>query len=140
MLPRCPSASPAAAAATTRRRRGRRTAGRPPTPAPRPEPTKCPTTATEVARAGRRPRTDLGEEARLKGPRTPGADRGEVADIVKGPAPRPRPATPQVKYVGALYANGKEFDSSWKTAADKTIPFKACYPGVVDGFSFGPSA
>jgi peptidylprolyl isomerase len=43
-----------------------------------------------------------------------------------------------VNYVGVLYKNGKEFDSSWKTGTPITLPLK--YPGgVIQGWVQGVS-
>lgn len=43
-----------------------------------------------------------------------------------------------VKYVGAIYATGREFDSSWSRGPDETLPFGLCQEGVVPGFAVGP--
>ncbi len=45
----------------------------------------------------------------------------------------------EVKYVGAFYDTGKEFDSSWKASPEQTIPFGVCRQGVVPGFSVAPT-
>ena len=44
----------------------------------------------------------------------------------------------EAKYVGALYTTGEEFDSSWKTSADQTLPFTACGTDVIKGFAIAP--
>ena len=44
-----------------------------------------------------------------------------------------------VKYVGAIYETGKEFDSSWSRSAEETLPFGICREGVVPGFAVGPT-
>ncbi len=56
-------------------------------------------------------------------------------------ATRPRPATRStVKYVGAIYETGKEFDSSWSRGPEETLPVHAsAAPGVVPGFAVGPT-
>jgi peptidylprolyl isomerase len=41
-----------------------------------------------------------------------------------------------VKYVGVNYADGKEFDSSWKRGTEETLPF-TIGSGVIEGFSKG---
>ena len=44
-----------------------------------------------------------------------------------------------MKYVGALYETGKEFDSSWKTSPTQTLPFTVCSAGVIPGFAIAPT-
>jgi peptidylprolyl isomerase len=44
-----------------------------------------------------------------------------------------------VKYVGAFYDTGKEFDSSWSRGPDETLPFGICQQGVIPGFAVGPT-
>lgn len=59
-------------------------------------------------------------------------------DIVEGSGEELRiGGTAEVKYVGAFYDTGKEFDSSYSRGADETLSFKACFPGVIPGFSIG---
>ena len=43
----------------------------------------------------------------------------------------------EVKYVGALYETGKEFDSSWKTSPRTPLPFRVGTQGTVPGFAIG---
>jgi FKBP-type peptidyl-prolyl cis-trans isomerase len=43
----------------------------------------------------------------------------------------------QVKYVGVLYTDGREFDSSWKVAPDYTLSFQVGGGNIIPGFSKG---
>lgn len=43
----------------------------------------------------------------------------------------------EVKYVGVLYSNGQEFDSSWKVAPDRTLGFQVGGANIIPGFSKG---
>ena len=56
---------------------------------------------------------------------------GDGAEVVVGSAAK-------LKYVGALYDNGTEFDSSWSRGPDETFDIKACFEGAIAGFSVGP--
>ncbi len=63
-----------------------------------------------------------------------------VADLVVGTGPEATTlAKVEAKYVGALYTDGTEFDSSWKTSPDTTIPFNVCATGTIPGFSVAPT-
>jgi peptidylprolyl isomerase len=42
-----------------------------------------------------------------------------------------------VKYVGAFYESGEEFDSSWSRGADETLPVTVGAGRVIDGFDQG---
>lgn len=60
-----------------------------------------------------------------------------VIDIVCGNGPKAvNGSSVEVKYVGVDYADGTEFDSSWKTSNDYTLPF-TIGSGVIPGFSKG---
>ena len=99
----------------------------------------CPVVATEVPPpAGAT--TDLSEKPVI----APGAGAKptqlQYSDIVEGDGPEAKTGDAvQVRYVGALWETGKEFDSSWKTSADQTLPFGVCREGVVPGFSVAPT-
>ena len=45
----------------------------------------------------------------------------------------------EVKYVGALYDTGAEFDSSWKTSPENTFQLTVCTQGTVQGFAIAPT-
>ena len=101
-------------------------------------PTECPLTPEVVAPpAGAS--TDLSKKPVIKGSKKPAPDVVQVADIVKGTGEEAVTLSGvEVKYVGALYKTGKEFDSSWKTSADQTLPFTACAQGTIPGFAIAP--
>ncbi len=62
-----------------------------------------------------------------------------VADIVVGDGDEVKVGSKaKLKYVGALYDTGKEFDSSWSRGNDETFDVQACYQGAIAGFSVGP--
>lgn len=68
-------------------------------------------------------------------PTPPPADV-QVADVVVGGGKQADTLDRvQLKYVGALYGTGVEFDSSWATSAQNTIPVTVCTTGTVPGFS-----
>ncbi|RBY96139.1 FKBP-type peptidyl-prolyl cis-trans isomerase [Blastococcus sp. TF02-8] len=46
-------------------------------------------------------------------------------------------STVEVKYVGAFYETGKEFDSSWSRGEDETLPVQLGSGMVIDGFDQG---
>ncbi len=55
---------------------------------------------------------------------------GTGAEAVKG-------STTAVKYVGAFYETGQEFDSSWSRGADETLPVEVGAGRVIPGFDMG---
>ncbi len=55
---------------------------------------------------------------------------GTGAEAVKG-------STTAVKYVGAFYETGKEFDSSWSRGVDETLPVQVGAGRVIPGFDMG---
>jgi peptidylprolyl isomerase len=60
-----------------------------------------------------------------------------VKDIIKGSGPTASSgSTVTVNYVGELYKNGKEFDSSWKTG-QPFQPFKLGQGSVIPGWDKG---
>jgi peptidylprolyl isomerase len=64
----------------------------------------------------------------------------QYSDIVVGTGDEAKTGDAvQVKYVGAFYDTGKEFDSSWSRSPDETLPFGICRQGVVPGFAVGPT-
>ena len=59
-----------------------------------------------------------------------------IRDIVVGDGPEAAPTdTVQVKYVGAFYETGEEFDTSWGSAPGDATSFPLT--GVIEGFSQG---
>jgi FKBP-type peptidyl-prolyl cis-trans isomerase len=80
--------------------------------------------------------TDLGTKPSVQPNDAPPPCGLVVQDIVIGEGPEPQVSdTVQVKYVGAFYETGQEFDSSWGSAPDDTIEFPLNQ--VVPGFSQG---
>ena len=79
--------------------------------------------------------TDLSKKPVVTVPTTPPPTETTTIDIVCGSgAQADEGSAVEVKYVGVLYANGKEFDSSWSRGG--TFPFTVG-SGVVTGFSTG---
>ncbi|TYP84759.1 FKBP-type peptidyl-prolyl cis-trans isomerase [Blastococcus xanthinilyticus] len=82
------------------------------------------------------------------------ADLTEVPDVPESDAPAPTELEVQdvvvgdgekavegssvaVKYVGAFYESGEEFDSSWSRGADETLPVTLGAGQVIEGFDQG---
>ena len=63
----------------------------------------------------------------------------QVTDIVPGSTGQEAKTGDQltVKYVGALYENGKEFDSSWSRGPQETFDFPLGGGQVIDGWDQG---
>ena len=76
-------------------------------------------------------------------PKVPASDQpppcGLVkADVVVGTGAEATIGTQAlVKYVGAFYDSGEEFDSSWSRGADETLPLKVGGQMVIPGFDQG---
>ncbi len=130
-----PSSTPSASASAS-------TSATPSTSAvPSAAPTTCPLTAKEVP-----PPADATKDLAVKpvvkaGPKPPpeGPTGLTYSDIVVGTGPAVKVGSDaKLKYVGALYADGTEFDSSWKTSPTTTFDVKACFQGAIPGFSVGP--
>ena len=61
-----------------------------------------------------------------------------IRDIVVGDGAEAAPTdTVEVKYVGAFYETGEEFDSSWSVSPDQTLPFEAGGGNLIPGFDQG---
>lgn len=57
-----------------------------------------------------------------------------VKDLIKGTGPgATATSTVTVNYVGVLYKNGKEFDSSWKRGTTASFPLSVVIPGWQQG-------
>lgn len=64
----------------------------------------------------------------------------EIGDVVVGTgAAAAAGSTVAVKYVGAFYQTGKQFDSSWSRGADQTLPVTLGAGQVIPGFEQGIS-
>lgn len=100
---------------------------------------ECPITAVQVPPpAG--VSADLTVKPDVPGSSAPAPTELQYADLVVGTgAEAVTGSRVEVKYVGAFYETGDEFDASWAESPDKTIPFSICRSGVVPGFAVGPS-
>jgi peptidylprolyl isomerase len=82
--------------------------------------------------------TDLAEK-----PEVPGTDAAPpcdlvISDVVVGTgAEAVAGTTVAVKYVGAFYETGEEFDSSWSRGAEETLPVPLGAGRVIPGFEEG---
>jgi peptidylprolyl isomerase len=99
----------------------------------------CPIEATEVpAPAGAV--TDLSKKPTIAASTGAPPTELQYADIVVGDGDVAETGDQvEVKYVGAFYETGKEFDSSWSRGPDETLPMGVCRVGVVPGFAVGPT-
>ena len=62
----------------------------------------------------------------------------QISDIVVGAGPAAKAGDNlTVKYVGVLYSDGKEFDSSWSRGSTETFPFQLGSGGVIAGWDKG---
>lgn len=62
----------------------------------------------------------------------------QTTDILVGTGEEAVPGVQAaVKYVGVLYEDGSEFDSSWSRSAEETLPFEVGAPGIIPGFDQG---
>ena len=57
--------------------------------------------------------------------------------VVGGGAVAAEGAAVEVRYVGAFYETGEEFDSSWSRSAEETLPFTVGAGQVIPGFEQG---
>lgn len=100
---------------------------------------ECPLTATEVP-APEGATTDLTTKPVVQGSDAPPPTELQYADLVVGDgAEAVTGSQVEVKYVGAFYETGEEFDSSWSRGDDETLPFGICQTGVIPGFAVGPT-
>lgn len=71
-------------------------------------------------------------------PTTPAPTSLVVKDLIPGTGKTAAPgATITVNYVGDLYSNGQEFDSSWKRNMPFTTALKSGVGGVIEGWVKG---
>jgi FKBP-type peptidyl-prolyl cis-trans isomerase len=81
--------------------------------------------------------TDLTKKPTVTVPTVPAPAETTVADIVCGTGAQADDGSAvEVKYLGVLYKDGKEFDSSWSRGPTETLPFTVG-SGVIPGFSKG---
>ena len=84
--------------------------------------------------------TDLTVKPTVAANPAPAPTEVTVADVVVGTgAEATTLSAASVKYVGALYTDGTEFDSSWKTSPDTTFDVTVCANGTVPGFAIAPT-
>ena len=82
--------------------------------------------------------TDLAEAPEVPASDAPAPTELAVADVVVGDgAEAVAGTTVAVKYVGAFYETGEEFDSSWSRGADETLPVTLGAGQVIAGFDQG---
>jgi FKBP-type peptidyl-prolyl cis-trans isomerase len=82
--------------------------------------------------------TDLSEAPDVPAFDEPAPDELEVEDVVVGDgAEATEGTTAQVKYVGAFYETGEEFDSSWSRGEDETLEVTLGAGQVIPGFEQG---
>ena len=99
----------------------------------------CPLTAEEVP-APEGATADLATKPVVAKGTAPAPTELQYADIVEGDGEQAQTGDQvTVKYVGAIYETGTEFDSSWSRGAEETFPFGICRQGVVPGFAVGPT-
>ena len=107
--------------------------------APSASPLVCPTTAVEVEPPPGAS-TDLSTKPVIAPGTAPPPTELQYADLVVGDgAEAVTDSEVELKYVGAFYETGEEFDSSWSRGPDETLPFTICRPQVITGFSVGPT-
>ena len=81
--------------------------------------------------------TDLSKKPVVDLPTGPAPTKTVVTDLVCGKGAQANAGSAvEVKYVGVLYKDGKEFDSSWKRGPTETLPFTVG-SGVIQGFTTG---
>jgi peptidylprolyl isomerase len=79
--------------------------------------------------------TDLAEAPEVPGSDAPPPSELETSDVVVGEgAEAVEGSTVALKYVGAFYETGEEFDSSWSRGADETLPVTLGAGQVIPGF------
>jgi peptidylprolyl isomerase len=87
--------------------------------------------ATEVS-------ADLAEKPEIPASDEAAPDELVIDDVVVGDgAEAVEGSTADVKYVGAFYETGEEFDSSWSRSADETIAVPLGAGRVIPGFEQG---
>ena len=79
--------------------------------------------------------TDLGEAPAVTGSDAPPPTELVIDDVVVGTgAEAVEGSSVALKYVGAFYETGEEFDSSWSRGADETLPVTLGEGRVIPGF------
>ena len=79
--------------------------------------------------------TDLGEKPEVPGTGAAPPCALQISDVVVGGgAEAVEGMSVAVKYVGAFYGTGEEFDSSWSRSPDETLPVTVGAGQVIPGF------
>ncbi|MGY2079133.1 FKBP-type peptidyl-prolyl cis-trans isomerase [Modestobacter sp. SYSU DS0657] len=82
--------------------------------------------------------TDLAEAPDVPASEESAPDELVIDDVVVGDgAEATEGSTAEVKYVGALYEDGEEFDSSWSRGEGSTFPVPLGQGAVIEGFEQG---
>ena len=82
--------------------------------------------------------SDLSEKPAVPGSDEPAPDELVIDDVVVGDgAEAVDGSTADVKYVGAFYESGEEFDSSWSVSPEETIAVPLGGGRVIPGFEQG---
>ncbi len=82
--------------------------------------------------------SDLSEKPEVPASDDPAPDELVIDDVVEGDgAEAMEGSTADVKYVGAFYESGEEFDSSWSGGAEETIAVPLGAGAVIPGFEQG---
>ena len=98
------------------------------------EPAK--TADTQEKAAPLKPSGELAKKPDVKVPSAPAPKKLQIRDLIEGKGPSSNQGdTLRVQYVGVLYKNGKEFDSSWKTG--KPFEFQVGAGMVIPGWDEG---
>jgi peptidylprolyl isomerase len=100
-------------------------------------PDNTPTEQAAPAPAPLKPTGALAHKPKVTVPSGPAPKKLEVKDLVKGKGPAAKSGDDlSVQYVGVLYKNGKEFDSSWSRGA-QPFDFTLGTGGVIPGWDKG---
>jgi peptidylprolyl isomerase len=82
--------------------------------------------------------SDLSEKPEVPASDEPAPDELVIDDVVEGDgAEAVEGSTADVKYVGAFYESGEEFDSSWSGGPEETIAVPLGAGRVIPGFEQG---
>lgn len=82
--------------------------------------------------------TDLSEKPKVPASDESAPDELVIDDVVEGDgAEAVEGSTADVKYVGAFYESGEEFDSSWSVSPEETIAVPLGAGQVIPGFEQG---
>lgn len=95
--------------------------------------TTTPTTSTSSVTTPAPP-SPLSKKPAVTVPTGPPPKKLVIKDLIVGHGtPATASSTVTVNYVGVLYKNGKEFDSSWKRGQPTTFPLNGVIPGWTQG-------